>query len=314
MGYWKSHHITVLISILLLYLAVVVDQPQVQIAILIACCYLFISLITNAGKYLRYGSAASGRHRPEVTIRLMKRLDSALGGVLETLTHGIPRIYLIEPGPAEKFSILSSRMEQILGILSETRFNAAGAGLLAMNMAIEAARTGKQGKGVALVAEEVRQLSITLMHFNNGIQGLIVCIEKVINELAYRVKTNGHPGSGNPPEVVSCAEPIQVLIRDFEPYLKETLNRVTDLNRDLSDRIDEITGHLSTEKFFKVLSGSNDKDVEDICRYFQLMNREIKRHAAAVTDGGLINKSYDFLDRIIKPVVSVDYGQVLTID
>lgn len=68
---------------------------------------------------------------------------------------------------------ISKRTRDVQGILSEIGAIAKQTNLLALNAAIEAARAGEAGRGFAVVADEVRDLSGRTTQFSQQISGLM---------------------------------------------------------------------------------------------------------------------------------------------
>lgn len=91
----------------------------------------------------------------------------------------------------EKMDAINREVSSILSILNEVESIAKQTNLLALNAAIEAARAGEAGRGFAVVADEVRNLSENTNKFSKQIRSLVhnvndalVDAEQSINKLA----------------------------------------------------------------------------------------------------------------------------------
>jgi len=78
----------------------------------------------------------------------------------------------------EKMDDMSTQVEGILGLVNEVGSIAKQTNLLALNAAIEAARAGEAGRGFAVVADEVRNLSDKTNKFSSQIRGLVDGVNK----------------------------------------------------------------------------------------------------------------------------------------
>jgi len=86
---------------------------------------------------------------------------------------------------------MSEQMKRVTGMLGEIEGISKQTNLLALNAAIEAARAGEAGRGFAVVADEVRDLSGRTSHFSQqirgqlaGMQQSIELTEQAINKMA----------------------------------------------------------------------------------------------------------------------------------
>ncbi|MBT5774543.1 MAG: HAMP domain-containing protein [Dehalococcoidia bacterium] len=104
------------------------------------------------------------------------------GATLVTNTvDGIDRIKLSIDAASREIADLGDRSAEIGKIVAVIEDIAAQTNLLALNAAIEAARAGEQGRGFAVVADEVRQLAERVAGATKEIAGLIGSVQDGVN-------------------------------------------------------------------------------------------------------------------------------------
>ncbi|MBU3023794.1 methyl-accepting chemotaxis protein [Aestuariibacter sp. A3R04] len=128
---------------------------------------------------------------------------------------------------------ISSLLEVISGISEQTN-------LLALNAAIEAARAGEQGRGFAVVADEVRSLANRSQQATTDINEMLINLNKGVAEVVDAIET----GSSQMADVV-----------DISNTLNDRLNQVTSSVVSANDRIYQIAA--ATEEQSQVVDNLN---------------------------------------------------------
>lgn len=123
----------------------------------------------------------------------------------------------------QDFNNIQNMSNSITGIASQTN-------LLALNASIEAARAGEAGRGFAVIAEQIRQLSTSTKNLVDGIDESIKTLFEGIDDVHKEIETSKAASSASLQKVdeVSCNI----------SQVSECTNEIKDFSRQIIDDID----------------------------------------------------------------------------
>ncbi len=191
----------------------------------------------------------------------VKATQAAVKGgtaVAETI-KGMQRIRATVQSTGKKIKGLGERSLEIGAIIEVISEIATQTNLLALNAAIEAARAGEQGRGFAVVADEVRKLAERAARSTKDITGLIKGIQVETSEAVAVMED----GTREVEEGTKLADQAGAALREIEQIVKQTASLMTDITRAAGDQVKSTEGVVHTMDSISQLTQETTQGVQD---------------------------------------------------
>lgn len=146
-------------------------------------------------------NALHGKHEVDSTVAKISELSNSLGGASDVVSQ------------LEKDAVtIGSVLDVIRGIAEQTN-------LLALNAAIEAARAGEQGRGFAVVADEVRSLAQRTQDSTREIESIISTLQQRTREVVGLMNLCQQQGSASADQASKAGQLLQQITEDVQNIL-----------------------------------------------------------------------------------------------
>ena len=179
-----------------------------------------------SGAHQATGETDSGRH---VVDQAIESIDS--------LAQGVEKAAGVIHSLKDDSNAITSILDVIRGIAEQTN-------LLALNAAIEAARAGEQGRGFAVVADEVRSLATRTQESTTEIQGMIEKLQKSADSAVHVMEAGKKQAETSVGEAARAGQSLQTIAQAIHE-INDMITQIASAAEEQSAAAEEINRNIT---------------------------------------------------------------------
>jgi methyl-accepting chemotaxis protein len=183
---------------------------------------------------------------------------------------------------------VATQVRSVLEILGEIEAISKQTNLLALNAAIEAARAGEAGRGFAVVADEVRNLSQRTNHFSGLIRGQV---DRVHASLAQAQKSIYSVASTDMNQALTSKinlERMMESVQQVNQHMTDSTRRAGELAQALQQDVNVAVTSLQFQDMTSQLIGHTRGRMESVTNMLEAIQKQLRD--ADITERGRLLK------------------------
>lgn len=192
---------------------------------------------------------------------------------IEQLSQNLLESEMVVQELAKDSHTIGSVLDVIRGIAEQTN-------LLALNAAIEAARAGEQGRGFAVVADEVRTLASRTQDSTQEIEGIISSLQARTKEIVDRMAMCREQGQESSTQASSAGVMLDEITQDVTAILEMNTMIATAIQQQ-SGVAAEVNKHVVAIRDVAEQAGEaakvNEQMSEELSQQAKVLNQEVNR-------------------------------------